>query len=166
MGIFQLNKETDNSELSELKDKTIDDKTFDEKVSENNDKKEIDTEQEIKLDGPLSSIYAKALNMMYSKESTSMMIIPNNENKVSQDGIYVYCCNGDELDNNSLIESTDKLRLALDNKKYSKVVAVIESNNVVNDKIGLLDNYIHSLGIETYYSRKIAIDKISKYIKK
>ncbi len=154
MGIFQL---TDNIEKEEIVNTNVDNK---EPINNQEEKQE----QEIKLDGPLSVIYAKALNLAYSRESTDTML-PNSSNEEkgsNNEGIYVYCCNGDELDYNELNNATDNLRLALDSKKYKKIIAVIESRNS-NNKIGLLDEYAHNLGIETIFNRNVALDKLNNY---
>jgi hypothetical protein len=125
------------------------------------------------LDGPLSHIYTEALNLVYANEdyaSITPAMIEGEKNKDEEDEneemLYVYCCNGDEIeDSDELVGVTDKLRIALGSKKYSSVMLALENNNNLTTKYVLLKNYSTSLNIPTYISRRSALEHIRGYRK-
>lgn len=135
--------------------------------------KEKTEEKTVVLDGPLSHIYTQALNMVYANEAVNMLtqMAVDVEEKYGDDNLtdnkdlYVYCCDGDKLNTDSLVETTNKLRLALDKKQYKNIIISVESING-NSKIALLDEFSSALGIKVIYSRNRAIDNIRSIIQK
>jgi hypothetical protein len=165
---------------------TIDESTVDQKQEEQTNKEikkiangeniaKIDNKNEEKktivLDGPLSHIYTQALNMVYSNEAVNMLThmmmeqeeqeeeTKHSKNPYGKD-VYVYCCNGDDLSSDELVNVSSKLRIALDKKKYSKVLLSVECHGVVNSRIGLLHDYSASLGIAVSYTKNGSISNI------
>lgn len=153
MSIFKLSEDKKEQDI----------KNNEPEVSENlnnsGEVKDKNEDTEITINGPLSSIYAKALNIAYAKESIFTMLPTNAEMSAPKKRIYIYCCNGDTLDNNELIEAENSLRLAMDSKKYNKVVAVLESTKM-NKKLVLLDDIVNKMSIETIYKKDTAINRI------
>jgi hypothetical protein len=118
----------------------------------------------IVLDGPLSKIYSDALNLTYSKESMMTMSLPDGgeddgyavsdaDIDVSNKGLYVYSMDGEEMDNGDVVEVSDKLRIALDSKKYSKVILACESKTW-NKNTLLLASLADSMGVQVFMKRK------------
>lgn len=129
-------------------------------------------EPTIVLDGPLSSIYTQALNLVYSKESGMTQVHAmiggldeEEELNTSDTSLYVYCVDGDKIDSNELNTAIDKLRIALDNKKYSKVVLAVECGTNIGSKIALLDQFSKDIGVKVCFSRKKALEHISCVLK-
>jgi hypothetical protein len=138
-----------------------------------------DTTKHIVLDGPLSHIYTKALNMTYANEAiassfpldsgtdqdesdatVSYMLgatgeVISSAATTDDTGMYVYCCSSD-LDQASLIDASDKLNRA-SREGYSEVMLVMESDGVVSPKAGLLDKMSSVLGVKVCYGRNTAI---------
>lgn len=136
--------------------------------------KEKTEEKTVVLDGPLSHIYTQALNMVYANEAVNMItqMAVDSEEKYGEDkpsndnkDLYVYCCDGDKLDSDGLVEATNKLRLALDVRHHKNIIVSVESVNP-NNKVALLDEFSSSLGINVIYSRNKTIDNIRSIVKK
>jgi hypothetical protein len=129
------------------------------KVEEN---KTTSTVKTVVLNGPLSKIYSDALNLTYSKESVMTMIpttgdgdgvyMETDDIDVKGKGLYVYTMNGDEMDNGDVTEVSDKLRIALDSKKYDKVVLACESTTW-NKNTLLLASLADSMGVQVFMKR-------------
>lgn len=127
--------------------------------------------QTIVLDGPLSHIYTKALNLAYANEGTSSMVSllesghkslddPEEEgaDSVTADGTYVYCVDSDDLSNQGLVLSSECLRIAT--KKYKNVILALESSHVVNARTQLLGEMGEALGVKVCYSRNNAVQSL------
>jgi len=122
------------------------------------EKKEV----KIVLSGPLSEIYTQALNAVYSKEDTSLMLAPpmitiktaENKDKITDADLYVYCCDGDNI---NLPEDTDNIKDATNNNNS---IVAIECGSNINNKIGLLESFATTLGAKVCFSRKVAIEAI------
>lgn len=167
MAIFDLGT-IDKSTSNEKQEQQIEGQT--EQITEssntttNSDKEE--DKKTIVLDGPLSHIYTQALNMVYANEVvnmvTHMMMDQEEETDKNPYGkdVYVYCCDGDKLTSDELVNTSNKLRIALDKKKYSKVLLSIECHGVVNSRIGLLHEYSTSLGIPVSYTQSGSMSNI------
>lgn len=121
----------------------------------------------IVIDGPLSSIYTKALNMIYSKEDLVNMIQDpyTDDEKVEEKDVYVYCCSSDDIEENGVVAVSDKLRLALDSKRAKKIILAVECGQLVSDKIGLLDGFSSSIGVKLISSRSTALEVIKNSLK-
>jgi hypothetical protein len=187
MGIFNLmpeyNVETKESSIIEP-DKKVASVTIDDEgtkvVEADTDVKTVSdkAKETIVLDGPLSRIYTQALNLVYAKEGTSTMVslleakhksMINSDteadrieagNSVDDGGTYVYCIDATDMDADGLVASTEALRVAVESKKYGKVVLAMESN-IVNSKLQLLGDMGKALGVQVCYSRNRAMDVLS-----
>ena len=126
-------------------------------------------EKTIVLDGPLSRIYTQALNMAYAKEDVGamgqmlMMTGQGDTDEEEEDprDLYVYCCDGDELSEGKVTEAADKLRIALDSKKYKSVAVAIECKGHVSDQLASLDRLSSQMGAKVFYRRKTAMEAIT-----
>ena len=130
-----------------------------------------ETSPTIVLNGPLSDIMAKALNMVLSNESTmfNAMVLfklhkDQQNKKVSADDLYVYSTSSDKLENDEAVINT--LNTIKENSKdYKDVVISIEYNNITEhtqkfDKLCLESNY-KVFGNIRYAARNI----LNKYYK-
>ncbi len=131
-------------------------------ISNNTD----DKEKKVLVDGPLSVIYAQALNIAYAKESVAdgqqISFIPvgeYNEDEVGTPDMYVYATDQNEIDK-SLIDQHETLRVALDKYKDKDVVVVLEATTNISSRVAALEEYVHSSGVTMSYKRHIAIRKI------
>lgn len=169
MAIFNLGtadeSTSDNNQEQKVEEQT-EEVTNNQNTTSVSDKTEED-KKTIVLDGPLSHIYTQALNVVYANEATNMltqMMVDQEENETGKNpygkDVYVYCCDGNNLTNDDLMETSNKLRIALDKKKYSKVLLSIECHGVVNNRIGLLHDYSVSLGIPVSYTQSGSINNI------
>lgn len=133
--------------------------------------------KKIVLDGPLSEIYTKALNIAYSKQTeqatdkvsqeTQQMdavlvadIHAMNKDKKdaelkdAQNAAYVYVTSDDELSSDGLLTAFDNVRVALDSKQFTKTVVCIESSGMVNGhRIELLTDMARNFGAQVFYTR-------------
>lgn len=175
MGIYNItisnNPQKDDSLIDESSiDNNKVESTKPVEIPANEANKKSSEEKTIVLDGPLSQIYTQALNIVYAKESINMISQMNSDdngfydNKNNNDkDLYVYCCNGDTLDSDGLVEASNKLRLALDNKNNKKVILSVECVSS-NNKIALLDEFSSNLGIKVIYSRNRTLDNIKSIV--
>ena len=122
------------------------------------------------MDGPLSRVYTEALNLAYAKEAASAsgqtdIKILFDEDIEAQDeenrkALYVYCCDGEQLDMSDTVQATDKLRLALDSGKYKKVLMAMEASKGISNSAGLLDEYARRNGVQVLFKRSTALESI------
>lgn len=168
MAIFDLgtiDKSTENEKQEQQTEQPIEKNTEGSDITTDSNNEE--DKKTIVLDGPLSHIYTQALNMVYANEAVNMvthMMMEQEEqdsdkNPYGKD-VYVYCCDGDKLTSDELVNTSNKLRIALDKKKYSKVLLSIECHGVVNSRIGLLHEYSASLGIPVSYTQSGSMNNI------
>lgn len=129
----------------------------------------------ITMDGPLSHIYTAALNLMLAKEGSAasantdlLLVFPEDEvdeQAENNSDLYVYCCDAKDIDSQQALYGTDKLRLALDNKKYKKVMMVMEGNRQIGKSAGLLEEYAYKEGVPIVFIRDLALIKICETVK-
>lgn len=129
------------------------------------------------LDGPLSKVYTKALNLVYANEAANMFAAmvenaettntyeeegkgENDEAHIEEKNIYMYCCDGSDMDIEGLTEGSNKLRLALDSKKYDEIILAVEHRGSVNMKMGLLERFASDIGSKVCLSRFSALETI------
>lgn len=172
MGVFNLNSDETASRQEEIQNNDVPNvvnTNTSQQVTQEVPKKEDKQEAKVILDGPLSQIYTQALNLVYAKEDTGQMLaqfIQQQDNKEANDAaadkdIYVYCCDGDDLSQDHLIESTNKLQAALGQDKYKDTILAIECRQGhVNDKVGLLDTMARSMGVRVYLTRGSALEGV------
>ena len=165
MGILNIE-----SKEQEEKSTSIGDSNVSENTTVDNIQKE-ETSPTIVLNGPLSDIMAKALNMVLSNESTMFNAMAlfklhkdQQNKKVSDDDLYVYSTSSDKLENDEDVINT--LNTIKENSKdYKDVVISIEYNNITEhtqkfDKLCLESNY-KVFGNIRYAARNI----LNKYYK-
>ena len=128
-----------------------------------------ETVAKVRVDGPLSNMFTEALQKVLSAESVgadtlvAMKMLGEDEEKSDSD-LYVYCCDTDKMDNNELLDTTDKLRVALDSGKYKKVALVAE-HLTVNKKLVSLENYARAIGADVYFTNGKALGSVLGYRK-
>jgi len=136
------------------------------------------------MDGPLSEIYTKALNVVYAKsvdevvarESQSIdavildhVISDDEKNKLAELGktrdlSYVYVSDGDNLDDESLLRAFDSVGTAKDTGLFREVRGVIESSGAATSRSSMFDQYLATEGIKAHYKRSVAIENIHNLI--
>lgn len=135
-------------------------------------------EQAIVLDGPLSTIYTKALDILYSKKAinpaleTQAMDVPMiteavlqmEKDKISRlsdekDVDYVYTTKGDDLSLDGLSDAFESIRVALEMKCFRSVNVVMESTGVDNKNISILSDYLRKNKVPLLYTRSCAMMK-------
>ncbi len=132
-------------------------------------------EKVVVLDGPLSHIYTQALNMAYahenendeiSTEGISMMfdalIIRKNEEEPVDDPGYLYCASDDTLTDGGLVAASDSIRVAIESKKYKHITVAIECGDLISNRVQLLDEMCHVLGVKVCLTRKSAVQTVLK----
>lgn len=188
MGIFNLSNKKETPKVEDTKEivkpedtielnKEVEDKEKPINLDSNNNNEITKPKDKvIVLDGPLSNIYTKALNEVYSKKLNN----PDDPNiKESLEGMqfggykfkapdndehstmYVYCLDSDELSTKDVDEAIGKVRIALDSKKSDKAMVVAEEHGgVVSNTLVLLDQLCSSMGIKMYTNRRTALEAI------
>jgi hypothetical protein len=123
------------------------------------------------MNGPLSKIYSDALNLVYSKESAMTMINPEDMELMDEQAgsgdskdLYIYTTDGDKLDGSEMVEAGDKLKVALDSKKYKNVLLVMESRTP-STKVALLHDLANSMGVKVVFNRNAAIENVKACLK-
>lgn len=132
---------------------------------------------EIKLDGPLSSVFTKALNAAYANESLDMPVISSMEQEEVEENIeqnelehedkfgnalYVYCCDGDTLSQEGLVDAANKLTKIVTKGHYKNVILSMECHSNVTNKVALLDKLSSSLGVKVCLSQRTTMEAIKK----
>lgn len=123
-------------------------------------------EKMITLDGPLSQIYAKALMLAYGNEDMAAMIMASKSSQQAtmepgqDNSIYVYCVDGSAIDGEEVLDTTNKLRLALDSKKYQEVIVAAECNSKFSAKLGLLHESLEAMGVKVFHSTESIVNKL------
>lgn len=123
------------------------------------------------MDGPLSKIYTEALNLALAKEAasasgqTDIKVVFDEDieaqNEENRKALYVYCCDGQDMDIDGTIDATDKLRIALDSGKYKNVLVAMESKRGITTKAGLVDEFARKMGAQVVFSRNTALEAIT-----
>lgn len=174
MGVINLNSE---QEVPETVEEHIDQQQEETTTHQINEEK---ANTEIKLDGPLSNVFTKALNAVYSNESIDPMVIAPIEQEEAEEehetheeegqdvfgnALYVYCCNGDNLSQEGLVDAADKLTRAVTHGKYKNVILSMECFNDINNKTALLDKLGRSLGIKVCLSKRSTMEAIDRSVR-
>lgn len=142
-------------------------------------------QKKIVLDGPLSEIYTKALNMVYStqveqatdtvsQETQQMDAVlvadihamtqdkKDAEFQEAQNAAYVYVTDDNNLDSEGLVNAFDNVRVALDSQRFTKAVVCVESTGNINGhRVELLTNMARNFGAHVYYTRNAAMKYLS-----
>lgn len=138
-------------------------------VSENTNMDSIQEEEKsstIVLNGPLSDIMAKALNMVLSNESAmftqlalySLHKDKIDKEKISDDDLYVYCTSSDKIvDDDTIVNTIDSIKEK--SKGYENVIVSVESEQI-NKFIQTFNN----LCLENNYKVFTNTKSTAKYI--
>lgn len=164
MGIFRTESE---DTIIESKNEPIPEVKTDSEIQPIS-KDDVEGGPTVVLDGPLSSIYTKALRLVLANESmmtTNVMLVSeigSGKEKEKKD-LYVYCCGEDDLLDNNLVETVNKIKVAVD--EYDKVIVAVEHNHVVGNRLQLLDEFSGSLGAKVCNTRDNALNVIKQGLK-
>jgi len=167
MGVFNLTALGGNEPVQEantepqVADDALDNAPVTVAVKETDESKEM----MITLDGPLSRIYTKALNLAYARESISMMTpealtINKAQQRAEDESTYVYAIDTTQMDMAKLVASTEHFRVALETGNYKNVIVALESDGNVTSKAQLFAQMAQSLGAKVCYSRNSAMRAI------
>lgn len=171
MGIFDLSKLSNkNVAESEVKETSKEVTGLDRGDFQNNtdttnvvDNKDQDNKEAItiELNGPLSQIYTKALNLVYANENNIEFNVIHKGDKKSNPSksIYIYCCKADEITNTDLMDVSNDLRIALDSN-YKKVIIAAEYSKELSNKIGTLERIASESGVQIYFKRNNALNAV------
>lgn len=171
MGMFRITKkETDGTMDMPLDDKKVSSAPEGSEVevkSENNESqlqdvngvpiKEVDLTKLV-IDGPLSEVYTKALNQVYSKEAnvTELRLFKDHLKDDNEESMeeYIYVVDGKTVEEVDVdyIEAFEHISLA--KKKFKKVSVCVEHNMNITPNIGRLLSYARESGVTVYSSRE------------
>ena len=119
--------------------------------------------KKIVLDGPLSTIYTQALNVLYAKEDMAGMIVPSDETEeYDESDLYVYCTPA-ELVDKDIVGVADKI---LEASKHGKNVVAIECSSMIPTKMGLLEKLGKDVGVKIHVTRSSALEAIRLKVRK
>lgn len=127
-----------------------------------------ETVSKVKVDGPLSNMFTEALQKVLASETIAsdagMLVLNLLDEEASEENpdLYVYCCDTDTMDASQLVESTNKLKVALDSGKYKKVTLLTQGKKINNKFVGL-EEYARALGADVKYNPNIAIQSVLNY---
>ena len=151
-----------------------------------NDQELKDNGKKIILDGPLSEIYTKALNAIYSKDVGKAEEVVGQESQQmdavlvadihkmdakkkaeqmqnTNDAAYVYVTDDEHLKGDGLIETFDNVRVALDMQGYKAKVLCIECKQPeVYHKVEMLANMARNMKVPVFYTRNAAMKYIQE----
>jgi hypothetical protein len=135
----------------------------------------IDEEKKksIELDGPLSSIYAQALNIAFAKESaadgsfTQLVMAKDVDDEGVDPDLYIYASDEKSLNLDGVGRHFDQLRVALDRYHEKKKIVVIENSDLSRPRIAIeaLEDFAISKKAKVIYRRQVAIEAIEQAIK-
>ena len=131
-------------------------------------KEPVVKDKQITLTGPLSHLYSQALNIMYAKENYMMIVLNEIDKKQDEDALkakenlYVYAMSADELDTGKICVAEKDLRMAMESKKYDRVILALEASRNVSNKVGMFEEHAKTLGVQVYLSGKRAMESIGQ----
>lgn len=168
MGIFNMLDMKQDTEAKPVEDKKVQATKVDDSTVAIKDTED----KQIELNGSLSEVYTKALDEMYAAENMGSLLNltlnrveeEKHEEKTPENELYVHIADQDKLEEGDIASMAGELKIALDKKNYRHKVVVMECSSVDN-RIGLLKNYLTGLGIECITSRTTALEMIKSHIK-
>jgi len=127
----------------------------------------------IELDGPLSSVYAQALNIAFAKESmadgsfTQLVTSKDVDDEGVDPDLYIYASDDKSLNLDGVGRHFDKLRVALDRYSEKKKIVIIENSNLDRPRLAIeaLEDFAISKKAKMMYSRRVAVEAIKSAIK-
>lgn len=125
------------------------------------------------MDGPLSQIYTKALDMVYAKPTASAIsqetqqmdtvMVADAHNfhqqqtedtlEKQKNGAYIYVTDDAHLQGSGLTRTFNDLRIALGMSSFGKRAVCIEHNGNVSKKMELLANYVQESNVPIFFTR-------------
>lgn len=134
--------------------------------------------KKIHLDGPLSKIYAQALNIMFANESLTGGLFPDivdlsnstdtsvGSDDVGDPDIYVYATNADSMNQDSIKSINDLTKVSNGNKATEKVVIMESIAFNLNGRISALESFVVGNKLPIKYSRESALSYIKNLLVK
>ncbi len=129
-----------------------------------------DTAQ-IVLDGPLSEIYARALDVVYAHEDIAAMsgdddVVVDSSITTSidgdpSDGLYVYTVSPD-LDLDGVSTAIEAIRVG--SKRCRDVLVVMECGHRISHATAVLERYVRETGVRSVMSRTVGMEAIQAYV--
>ena len=170
MGIFNITSSKDLSEQAAMKNPVPKSTEIETTKGEEKNAAEPAVDQEektVKIEGPLSEVYTRALNLALSNEDLSDFVTDvseSEEDEMIENGLYVYCSDNNGLTPASgMIESHNRVRLALE--KGNKVILVAESSGGLSGNYALACESANGMGAKVIKHRSVAVEQILAYIK-
>lgn len=132
----------------------------------------------ISLTGPLSSVYAKALDLAYKHEQVGMSnetmeldeisnanVVLNYPDNAFKDSIikadrYAYVVSSDQLDCGGVDEAFSAITILSDRTNNNVLVAIEGMPNVLSNKRVILEDYLNKANIPVYRKREMMIDRL------
>jgi hypothetical protein len=156
--LMQLSDEDKQRLMSEMTDKPSDTPT----TPDTDTSKTVD--KSIVLDGPLGHIYTKALDMVYAKEGmmASAPIVDTDITSDVDQGTYVYCCDADEVDSDVAMKAMESFKRAKGLNYCTLILAAEVHKSFIKGSVslGVLEEYVDSIGGHTYYRRNTALERL------
>lgn len=135
-------------------------------------------EKAVVVDGPLSHIYTKALNMVYANEGAEidtnivfkeaideMEGLDENGEPLNDDSLYVFAEDGKNVNGMSdMNQIAGRLRVALDSGKYKEVVLAMECGKVIPRNLDRFEDMVRGMGVKIYHLRESALEGILRRI--
>jgi len=145
MSVFKLNELKSNETI----EKTGDTTTAPLEEDTNKDDKESESNNYITLDGPLSSIYTKALNDTYSLEGIDAGgMVKTTPDDTSR---YVYATDADKMTIDTSKEIIASLKVSL-GEDYDDRTIIMDNVKNVAPPLQLVDNYCEDNGINVVFN--------------
>ena len=186
MSIYSFNKPQDH-EQQQVKTEQVhsskvgeQEKASTEKMAEQEGKKEA-KEKVVVIDGPLSEVYTKALNIALANESVMVVAASSNKpttatnkaaltekiltNDEEDDAEYLYVLDSKSNDSQAL-EAFNNLAAVNKSGKYKKIHVAVENASTLSKKMSLVLEGAMSLGANILTSNSDLVGKVANTIKK
>lgn len=135
-------------------------------------------EPTVVLDGPLGRIYTEALNLVYAKEESSSMqmalVIDASRDRAKHQieehpiqGTFVYAIDASDLTSEQVIKAADWMTERQKTESNPDMIISLETHHDnVSKKSKLIEDMAKAVGAKVVYSRRSAMEAISKSLKK
>ena len=186
MSIYSFNKPQDHNQQQIKTEEVIatevgeQEKATTDKMASQEGKKEA-KEKVVVIDGPLSEVYTKALNIALANESVMVVAASTNKpstainktaltekvltNDEEDDAEYLYVLDSNSSDSQAL-EAFNNLAAINKSGKYKKIHVAIENACTLSKKMSLVLEGAMSLGANILTSNSNLVDKVANSIKK
>lgn len=162
MGILNTDNEDDIQDTLDSKEENEETSVDGEITDSSNIDKDTPT---VVLNGPLSEIMTKALNLALSNESTmatmvSAFKIEHDRRKneaITDKDVYVYSTDSDNLESDGLVSAINEI--SEDSKGYSNVIITVESSKITKNNI-LFYNLCKNNKYDIFTNSGLAVNNI------